>query len=126
MIVLLIVIDKKNINLKIIAMKDNSKILAALLAGLAAGAAIGILFAPERGAETRDKLSDSLKNLGDSIKDRAADEIENLSSFKNKVVDNIKSKLRTAEDEYISTSPKNTFKGATDKAEGNINKVTNS
>ena len=50
-------------------MNDNSKILAALLAGLAAGVAVGILFAPEKGSETRDKLNDSLKNLGDSIKE---------------------------------------------------------
>lgn len=77
-------------------MKDNSNVLAALLAGLAAGAALGILFAPERGVETRDKLNDSLKNLSDSIKDRAADEIGNLTELKNKVVGNIKSKLQTA------------------------------
>lgn len=81
-------------------MNDNSKVLAALLAGIAAGAAIGILFAPERGTETRDKLSDSLRNLGDSIKDRAADEIGNLSQFKDKVVDNIKTKLQNAESAY--------------------------
>lgn len=83
-------------------MKDHSKILLALLTGLAAGAALGILFAPEKGSETRDKLSDSLKNLGDSIKDRAADEIENLTDFKEKVVDSIKSKLKSAEDEYVN------------------------
>ncbi len=83
-------------------MNDNSKVLAALLAGLAAGAAIGILFAPEKGSETRDRLNDSLKNLGDSIKDRAADEIENLSDFKNKVVSNIKSKLQEVGDEYLN------------------------
>ena len=81
-------------------MKDNSNVLVALLAGLAAGAALGILFAPEKGSETRDKLNDSLKNLGDSIKDRAAEEIDNLSAFKNKVVDNIKSKLSQTDDEY--------------------------
>ncbi|MES2872455.1 MAG: YtxH domain-containing protein [Bacteroidota bacterium] len=91
-------------------MNDNSKILAAMLAGLAAGAAIGILFAPERGSETRDKLNDSLKNLGDSIKDRAADEIGNLSEFKDKVVDSIKSKLRGAEEEYVAA--KSTASGA--------------
>ena len=50
-------------------MKDNSKVLIALLAGLAAGAALGILFAPEKGTETRDKLSESLKNLGDTMID---------------------------------------------------------
>ncbi len=74
-------------------MNDNTKVLAALLAGLAAGAALGILFAPERGSETRDKLNDALKNLGDSIKDRAAEEIDNLTNFKESVVDKIKTQF---------------------------------
>jgi len=79
-------------------MNDNSKVLVALLAGVAAGAALGILFAPERGTETRDKLNDALKNLGDTIKDRAAEEIDNLSSLKEKIVENIKTTLGTAEE----------------------------
>jgi gas vesicle protein len=83
-------------------MNDNSKVVVALLAGLAAGAALGILFAPDKGEDTRDKLGQSLKDLGDSIKDKAADEINNLSSFKEKVVSSIKSKLRDAEEEYSS------------------------
>lgn len=74
-------------------MNDNTKILLALLAGVAAGAAIGILLAPESGSETRDKVSDALKNLGDTIKDRVAEEIENLSSMKDQVVDEVKSKF---------------------------------
>lgn len=81
-------------------MNDNSKTLIALLAGLAAGAAIGLLFAPEKGSETRDKLSQSLKDLGDSIKDKAADEINNLTSLKDKVVDSLKGKMREVKDEY--------------------------
>jgi gas vesicle protein len=83
-------------------MSDNSKVLVALLAGVAAGAALGLLFAPEKGSETRDKLGQSLKDFGDSIKDRAADEINNLTNLKDKVVDSIKSKLRDVEDEYSS------------------------
>jgi gas vesicle protein len=83
-------------------MNDNSKVLVGLLVGLAAGAALGLLFAPEKGSDTRDKLSESLKDLGDSIKDKAADEINNLTSLKDKVVDSIKSKLRNAEEEYSS------------------------
>lgn len=109
-------------------MNDNSKILAALLAGLAAGAAIGILFAPERGSETRDKLNDSLKNLGDSIKDRAADEIGNLSEFKDKVVDSIKTKLRGAEEEYVAatTSASAAVSDATSNASKAASRTTNS
>jgi gas vesicle protein len=81
-------------------MKDNTKVIVALLAGMAAGAALGILFAPDSGTETRDKLSESLKNLGDSIKETAAKEIDNLVGLKDKVVDNIKNKVKGAEDEY--------------------------
>lgn len=81
-------------------MSDNSKVVVALLAGLAAGAALGILFAPEKGTETRDKLSESLKQLGDSIRETAANEIDNLMGLKDKVVDNIKSKMKTVDEEY--------------------------
>ena len=78
-------------------MNDNSKVIIALLAGLAAGAALGILFAPEKGEETRDRLSESLKNLGDTIKETAAAEIDNLVGLKDKVVESIKTKIKGPE-----------------------------
>jgi gas vesicle protein len=81
-------------------MNDNSKVVVALLAGLAAGAALGILFAPDKGNETRDKLTESLKNLGDSIRETAATEIDNLVGMKDKIVENIKTKISGAEEEY--------------------------
>ncbi|MEE1884508.1 YtxH domain-containing protein [Pedobacter flavus] len=79
-------------------MNDNSKLLVGLLAGLAAGAVLGILFAPDKGSETRDKLGQSLKDLGDTIKERASNEMENINGLKDKIVDAVKSKLSTAED----------------------------
>ena len=42
-------------------MNNTSKILAALAIGVAAGAVIGILFAPDKGSETRKKISDQGK-----------------------------------------------------------------
>lgn len=82
-------------------MNDNSKVLVGLLAGLAAGAALGLLFAPEKGSETRDRLSQSLKDLGDSIKERAADEIDNLTNLKEKVVSSVKTRFAEAEEEFV-------------------------
>jgi len=75
-------------------------VVVALLVGLAAGAALGILFAPDKGNETRDKLAESLKNLGESIKETASKEIDNLLAYKDKVVDNLKSKINGVEQEY--------------------------
>lgn len=91
------IVNPKNLNV----MNDNSKVLVGLLVGLAAGAALGLLFAPEKGSETRDRLSQSLKDLGDSIKDKAADEIDNLNNLKDKVVSSVKSKLRQSGEEFI-------------------------
>lgn len=42
--------------------------LIALGAGLAIGGVLGILFAPEKGSETRKKISDQGKKLADKVK----------------------------------------------------------
>lgn len=60
-------------------MNTNTKIVIALLAGVAVGATLGILFAPESGSETREKLNNALKDLGDSIKDLANSGLEDLN-----------------------------------------------
>lgn len=79
-------------------MKDNGKIVTALLAGLAAGAVLGIIFAPEKGSETREKLNESLADLTDAIKERAEEQFDQLSDFKDKIVAAVKSKIGKAED----------------------------
>lgn len=74
-------------------MNDNTKVVAALLAGLAAGAALGLLFAPEKGADTREKINESLKDLGEAIKERSAEQKEQFNELKEKVVSSIKTKV---------------------------------
>lgn len=37
---------------------STGKLVSGLLAGLAVGSILGILFAPEKGSETRNKISD--------------------------------------------------------------------
>ena len=79
-------------------MKDSGKVVTALLAGLAAGAVLGLLFAPEKGSDTRDKLNDSLSDLADAIKERAEQQIDQLNDLKEKVLASVKSKAAMAEE----------------------------
>ena len=75
----------------------ESKVIVALLTGLAAGAALGILFAPGEGTETRDKLSESLAKLSDSVKATAAEQIDKLTGvLKDQVIGTVKEKLGIA------------------------------
>lgn len=65
---------------------SNSKLILGLIAGAAIGGALGILFAPDKGAETRRKLSKKGEDLSDTIKDQFNDFVdgvkENFSSTK--------------------------------------------
>ncbi|HET7115957.1 MAG TPA: YtxH domain-containing protein [Hanamia sp.] len=48
-------------------MNNNSKILVAAAAGMVAGAVLGILFAPDKGAETREEINEQIKKLAGSV-----------------------------------------------------------
>ncbi|WP_370659306.1 YtxH domain-containing protein [Sphingobacteruim zhuxiongii] len=80
-----------------IKMNDNGKIVTALLAGLAAGAVLGILFAPDKGSDTREKINESLADLGDAIKERAEEQFDQLNDLKEKLAATLKTKLGRAE-----------------------------
>jgi gas vesicle protein len=60
----------RTIKTKTSNMNNNGKLIAALLAGAAVGAILGVLFAPDSGSATRKKIMDSTDDLADSIKDK--------------------------------------------------------
>jgi gas vesicle protein len=57
-----------------------------LLAGLAVGVLVGILFAPDKGSATRQKIADT----GNDLKDKFNDFIDSLSSKAEDAVDEAK------------------------------------
>lgn len=57
---------------------SSSKLLAGILLGATVGAVLGILFAPDKGSETRRKISDSTTDLGDNLKTKFSEMTDSL------------------------------------------------
>lgn len=86
---------------------DTTGAVVALLTGLAVGAVLGVLFAPESGRKTRERISDKALNLTDdlkdsyhTLKDRVSTGKEDLVDLKDRVVDNVKNKANSVTQEF--------------------------
>lgn len=80
---------------------NGGKVIIGLLAGIAAGALLGVLFAPDKGTETRRKISQKGKDFVDDVKHKYDDFVkgvnEKVSSIKQEA-DYLKSKASKATD----------------------------
>jgi gas vesicle protein len=86
---------------------DTSGAVVALLAGLAVGAVLGVLFAPDSGRKIREQISDKALGLTDNMKDGLAALKEQLSAqkdnivgLKDRLVENVKGKASAVTQEF--------------------------
>ena len=56
----------------------NKKLISGLLVGAAVGAVLAILFAPDKGTETRKKMAKKAEDLGDELKNKYSEAKETL------------------------------------------------
>jgi gas vesicle protein len=87
-------------------MSDNGKILGALVLGAAAGAVLGLLFAPSKGSELRQKISDNTGDLIDELTDKIGEGKEMLAGLKEKAMTKADELKGRAEDELSNLKNK--------------------
>ncbi|TKB97649.1 YtxH domain-containing protein [Pedobacter cryophilus] len=73
----------------LITMKNSGKILLGFIILFAAGAALGTLFAPDKGKRTRRKIVKKGKGLFNSFSNSLADGKENLEEIRDVLKDNL-------------------------------------
>ena len=59
---------------------EKGKVALGILAGLATGTILGILFAPEKGTDTRKKIANKSKDSLEDLKTKYNDVIDSLTS----------------------------------------------
>lgn len=68
---------------------NAGKVLLGVLAGLTAGALLGVLFAPEKGTDTRRKISEKEGDLADLLKDKFKEFLGHCSEKCEKVKEDV-------------------------------------
>lgn len=91
---------------------SSGKVLLGVLAGVATGAVLGILFAPDKGSSTRKKIAKK--------SDKYAEE---LGVKFDKIMDSISDKFETVRTDAVHLVEKG--KRKLDEAEANLNEVAN-
>src|SRR6218665_804245 len=91
---------------------DTTKVVGALVVGAAVGAALGILFAPKKGSETRQDIADNAKKMSKNLRNKFQGQVDDLKnqvakaekfiednadSLKNRVEDRVASAKNTVE-----------------------------
>ena len=70
---------------------NSGKVIGALLLGAVIGGALGILFAPDKGSETRKRIAGKAGDLSDSLKEKFNSLLEDAKNefevAKEKVID---------------------------------------
>lgn len=77
-------------------MNNTGKIITAVAAGAAVGAVLGILFAPDKGSETRRKINDQGKKIAGDLKSQ----FEKVKGKCNDLKDGIQQKVKETTEEF--------------------------
>ena len=81
-------------------MENNTKIIIAAAAGIAAGAIVGILFAPASGKETRNRIKKAGSQLTENVNETIQKGRKSLTTLREEIKERLESMSDGSED-YI-------------------------
>ena len=73
-------------------MNRTGKIITAFAAGAAAGAILGILFAPAKGSDTREKIKDKAKKFTGDLEEKLSKAEQKIKNLKEDIEEAVKEK----------------------------------
>jgi len=68
---------------------SSGKVILGVLVGMAAGAVIGVLFAPDKGSETRRKIVEAGEDYADAAKEKFNQMVDSMNEKFEKVKDDV-------------------------------------
>ena len=80
---------------------ESGKVVLGVLAGVAAGALLGILFAPDKGTKTRKKIMSKGDDYADAIKEQVEELVETINEKYESIMgntDKVVSKVKDGHD----------------------------
>ncbi|SEO79345.1 Gas vesicle protein [Flavobacterium sp. CF108] len=80
-------------------MKASSTILG-IVGAAAAGALLGVLFAPDKGSNTRKKIKDKSRDYGDNIKTKFDGIVSSITSNGKDIIEEGKAKFNQVKDDF--------------------------
>lgn len=89
---------------------NSGKLTTGVLLGAAAGAILGVLLAPDKGSETRKKISKTSTDLKDSLKGKFTSMAEDLSSKYDEVLGNAENLVENGKEQ--TNKMKNKLEGS--------------
>jgi gas vesicle protein len=78
----------------------TSNTLLGILGAAAAGAFLGVLFAPDKGSNTRKKISDKSKDYGDNLKGKFDGVLSTITSNGKDIIDEGKAKFNQVKEDF--------------------------
>ena len=73
-------------------MNRITKIITAFAAGAAAGAILGVLFAPGKGSDTREKIKDKAKKISGDLEEKLCKAEQKIKDLKEEMENAVKEK----------------------------------